>query len=237
MKLKNLMLITSLFIFSLVSCNGQKTKEKSAKGGKKITLNTEIDTVSYSLGVSVAQNLKRQGLKSVNTEVIAKAIEDVYNEKDLLIDLEKANQILQNYFQNLIKKKAEENLIAGQKYLEENKTKKGVVTLPSGLQYTVLNEGDGPQPKLEDKVTTHYHGTLIDGTVFDSSVERGQPATFPVSGVIKGWTEALQLMKVGAKWKLFIPSDIAYGENPRPGGPIEPNSALIFEIELISIEK
>ncbi len=232
MKLKNLMLITGLFIFSLVSCDGQKTK-----GKKEITLNTEIDTVSYSLGVSVAQNLKGQGLESVNTEVISKAIEDVYNEKDLLIELEKANQILQNYFQNLIKKKAEENLIAGQKFLEENSKKEGVVTLPSGLQYIVLKEGDGPQPKLDDKVTTHYHGTLIDGTVFDSSVERGQPETFLVSRVVKGWTDALQLMKVGAKWKLFIPSDLAYGENPRPGGPIEPNSALIFEIELISIEK
>ena len=125
---------------------------------------------------------------------------------------------------------------AGKKFLEENKTKEGIVTLASGMQYQVITEGTGDSPTLESKVTTHYHGTLIDGTVFDSSVDRGQPASFPVNGVIPGWTEALQLMKVGSKWKLFIPSELAYGPNS-PGGAIGPNATLIFDIELISIDE
>jgi FKBP-type peptidyl-prolyl cis-trans isomerase FklB len=130
----------------------------------------------------------------------------------------------------------EGNNAVGQKFLDENKKKPGVVTLPSGLQYIVIKEGTGAKPVLTDKVTTHYHGTLIDGTVFDSSVERGEPASFPVNGVIKGWTEALQMMPVGSKWKLFVPPALGYGERGA-GGVIGPNATLIFEVELISINK
>ena len=129
-----------------------------------------------------------------------------------------------------------DNLKAGQDFLAANGKKEGIVTTPSGLQYEVVTMGDGVKPTTEDKITAHYHGTLIDGTIFDSSVDRGQPASFPVSGVIKGWTEALQLMPVGSKFKLYIPSELAYGANPRPGGPIGPNAALIFDVELLSID-
>lgn len=199
-------------------------------------INSTLDSVSYSLGISIGKNLKSQGLDSINTELLGKAFSDVFSNGPLLITAEKAQTILQEYFGGLQKVKLEKNAKEGQKFLEENKKKPGVITLPSGLQYTVITEGNGPIPKETDKVTTHYHGTLIDGTVFDSSVQRGQPATFPVNGVIKGWVEALQLMKVGSKWKLFVPADLAYGERGA-GENIGPNTALIFEVELISIDK
>ena len=133
------------------------------------------------------------------------------------------------------KMKGQENVAKGKAFLEENKKKAGVQTTASGMQYIVMKEGTGAKPGLNDKVTTHYHGTVIDGTVFDSSVERGQPASFPVSGVIPGWTEALQMMPVGSKWKLFLPSELAYGERGA-GGKIGPNSVLVFEVELLSID-
>jgi FKBP-type peptidyl-prolyl cis-trans isomerase FklB len=149
---------------------------------------------------------------------------------------EVAQAAIQNYFQGVQEKKMAANVEAGKKFLEENSKKPGVVTLPSGLQYQIIKEGTGPKPGPEDKVTTHYHGTLLNGKVFDSSVERGQPVSFAVNGVIPGWTEALQLMSVGSKWKLFIPSNLAYGERGA-GGDIGPNETLIFEVELISIDK
>jgi len=143
---------------------------------------------------------------------------------------------ISEYLQKLKAEKMSKNKVAGEQFLAENKSKPGVVTLPSGLQYIILKEGTGAKPTAADKVKTHYHGTLIDGTVFDSSVERGEPISFPVGGVIKGWTEALQLMPVGSKWKLFIPSELAYGD--RQAGPkIGPGSALIFDVELLDIEK
>jgi FKBP-type peptidyl-prolyl cis-trans isomerase FklB len=143
---------------------------------------------------------------------------------------------ISSYLQQLKADKIAKNREAGLKFLAENKTKPGVVTLPDGLQYLVLKEGTGPKPTINDKVKTHYHGTLIDGTVFDSSVDRGQPISFPVGGVIKGWTEALQLMPVGSKWRLFIPSELAYGD--RGAGPkIGPGAALVFEVELLAIEQ
>ncbi len=132
-------------------------------------------------------------------------------------------------------KAAAANKVQGEKFLAENKTKPGVTTLPSGLQIKVLKQGNGPKPKATDTVTVHYEGKLIDGTIFDSSLKRGQPASFPVNGVIPGWTEALQLMPVGSTWQLFIPSNLAYGEHPRPGGPIGPNAVLTFEVQLLKI--
>ena len=198
-------------------------------------LETEMEKVSYSLGVSVANSVKAQGLQSIDAKAVGKAFEDVFEGKELVISEEEANVILQEYFQKLANKALEENQAAGREFLIENAKRDGVVTTASGLQYEVLAQGSGASPKATDEVTVHYHGTLTDGRVFDSSVDRGQPATFPVNGVIPGWIEALQLMNVGSKYKLFIPSDLAYGERGA-GQMIGPNSTLIFEVELISIK-
>lgn len=195
---------------------------------------TEMEKVSYSLGVNVAKSVQAQGLESIDAPAIAKAFKDVFEGNDLDISEEEANLVIQDYFTKLNNKAQEANIGIGMKFLEENAKKEGVVTTSTGLQYTVITKGDGVQPKETDNVTVHYHGTLLDGTVFDSSVERGQPATFPVNGVIPGWIEALQLMNVGSKYKLFIPSNLAYGERGA-GGAIGPNATLIFEVELISI--
>ena len=197
-------------------------------------LNTEMEKVSYSLGVNVAKSVKNQGLTSIDSEAIAQAFTDVFEGNELKISEQESNLVLQDYFGKLAKEAQSANVEAGQKFLAENAKRNGVTTTATGLQYEVLTEGSGDSPKETDKVTVHYHGTLIDGTVFDSSVERGQPATFPVNGVIPGWVEALQLMKPGAKYKLFIPSNLAYGERGA-GGSIGPNATLIFEVELISI--
>jgi FKBP-type peptidyl-prolyl cis-trans isomerase FklB len=199
-------------------------------------LKTEMEKVSYSLGVSVAKSVKAQGLEEINAEAVAQAFSDVFEGKDLAITEEEAGQILQDYFTKLAGKAQEANVSAGTDFLAENGKRDGVITTASGLQYEVLTAGEGDSPKETDQVSVHYHGTLIDGSVFDSSVERGQPATFPVNGVIAGWVEALQLMNTGAKFKLFIPSDLAYGERGA-GQMIGPNSTLIFEVELLSIEK
>tara|TARA_Y100000385_G_scaffold76546_1_gene77511 strand:- start:1407 stop:2069 length:663 start_codon:yes stop_codon:yes gene_type:complete len=197
-------------------------------------LNTEMEKVSYSLGVNVAKSVKSQGLESIDSDAIAKAFKDVFEGNTLEISEEEANIVLQDYFGKLANEKQKVNVEAGQKFLDENAKREGVVTTATGLQYEVLKEGSGDSPKETDNVTVHYHGTLIDGTVFDSSVDRGQPATFPVNGVIPGWVEALQLMNAGAKYKLFIPSNLAYGERGA-GGAIGPNATLVFEVELISI--
>jgi len=198
-------------------------------------INSELDKVSYCFGVTIAQNMKQQGMFEMNAEVLAKGLGDLLNGNKLLISEDKVPGILQSYFKQLQERQFEGNILQGKEFLEENKKRKGVISLASGLQYEVLTKGSGPKPKATDHVTTHYHGTLIDGTVFDSSVNRGEPATFPVNGVIKGWVEALQLMEIGSKWRVYVPEDLAYGANPHPGGPIQPYSTLIFDIELISI--
>ena len=198
--------------------------------------NSEMEKVSYSLGVSIATNVKSQGLEQVDYESLTNAFRDVFENNQLQISENESNMILQDYFGKLANKKKQANIEAGKNFLNENAQRDGVTTTESGLQYEVLKEGTGNLPKETDKVTVHYHGTLIDGTVFDSSVDRGEPATFPVNGVIPGWVEALQLMKVGAKYKLFIPSDLAYGERGA-GGAIGPNATLVFEVELISINQ
>lgn len=195
---------------------------------------TEKEQVSYSLGVNIASNIKQQGFDDISIEVFTAAIQDVFGDKALKIDLATGGQILNEYFQKIQERKFSKNVEEGKAFLKENSTKEGVVTLPSGLQYKILKEGNGPKPKESDQVTTHYHGTLINGTVFDSSVQRGQPATFPVNGVIQGWVEALQLMPTGSKWQLYIPSDLAYGTRGA-SDDIGPNTTLIFDVELISI--
>jgi FKBP-type peptidyl-prolyl cis-trans isomerase FklB len=198
------------------------------------TFTTEKDQVSYSLGVNIATSLKNQGFEDLNLDVITTALSDVFNNKTLQINEEAGGQILNTYFQAMQVRKHSKNIEEGGAFLKANASKPDVITLPSGLQYKVLVEGTGAKPTASDKVTTHYHGTLINGTVFDSSVERGQPATFPVNGVIAGWIEALQLMPTGSKWQLYVPSNLAYGERGA-SELIGPNTTLIFDVELLSI--
>lgn len=193
-----------------------------------------MDKFSYSIGLVMAQNLQQQGLTEITAIDLAKGVEDALAGRPPQIPGEEVNKILQEGMQKKAMEQHGDNIKAGQEFLEMNKKREEVTALPSGLQYEVINQGLGPKPQAEDKVTTHYHGTLIDGQVFDSSVERGEPATFPVNGVIPGWVEALQLMNTGSKWRLFIPSDLAYGDRGA-GDKIKPFSTLIFEIELLSI--
>ena len=201
----------------------------------KVSLKTEHDTVSYIIGHNIGTNLAASPMTEINVQAIAKGMSAAMDEEELFMDPQMANMLVQEYMQKLETAGTENNLAEGVEFLEQNGKRKGVTTTESGLQYEILVEGNGPKPTAESNVTVHYHGTLIDGTEFDSSLG-GEPAQFGVTQVISGWTEALQLMPVGSKWKVFLPTDLAYGANPRPGGPIEPNMALIFEIELISVD-
>lgn len=195
----------------------------------------EMKAVSYCIGMSVAGSLKQQDLGDISPEVISEAIKDIFEGNELRYSQEEADGIIQKHLQGMMEKKFEANKGAGEAFLAENGKRDGVETTASGLQYEVLEQGDGEKPSPTSHVTVHYHGTLIDGTVFDSSIDRGQPAAFGVNQVIPGWTEALQLMNKGSKYRLYIPQDIAYGANPHPGGAIEPYMALIFDVELIEI--
>jgi FKBP-type peptidyl-prolyl cis-trans isomerase FklB len=228
MNLKKSLLPVLAAAFIVASCNAQNKKTDNTK------MSSTIDSVSYGLGVAIGNNLKNSGFDSLKVELMSQALSDVFAGKATMKQ-EEADKIIQGYMMEKEKMKGEDNLKKGQAFLDANKSKDGVKTTASGLQYIVMKEGAGAKPTLNDKVTTHYHGTLIDGTVFDSSVERGQPASFPVSGVIPGWTEALQMMTVGSKYKLFVPANLGYGERGA-GGKIGPNSVLIFEVELISID-
>jgi len=209
--------------------------------GEKLELKDQKDKESYSLGYQFGQNLKAQDVE-INLDVYISGIRDSLGGKDSLMSQEEIRTTLSDLQKRIaavrqkeLKEKAEKNLSESKAFLAENGKKEGIKTLLSGLQYKVLAEGYGKMPKAEDTVTVHYKGTLIDGREFDASYKRGQPATFKVNGVIKGWSEALQLMKEGSKWQLYIPPDLAYGE--RAMGPqIPPNSALIFEVELISVK-
>ncbi len=199
-------------------------------------MSQDIKAVSYCIGLSVADSLMQQDLKGIDPQTMSQAIADVFEGKTVQYSPEQANEIIQGYIQSLAESKFEAVKTDGEAFLAQNKTKAGVHTTESGLQYEVISEGTGVKPSANDTVQVHYHGTLIDGTVFDSSVERGLPATFGVHQVIKGWTEALQLMPVGSKYKLYIPQDLAYGAHPHPGGAIKPFEALIFDVELIAIQ-
>jgi len=181
-----------------------------------------------------ASLLARTSMKR-STALVTRAINDVNRKNKLLLDEQQANTCIVNYMQKSKLEKSSGNKKIGENFLAANKTKPGVVVLPSGLQYSITKAGTGPKPTTTDKVVCNYRGTLINGTEFDSSYKHGQPATFPVTGVIKGWTEALQLMPVGSKWQLFIPSDLAYGPQAR-SAEIGPNATLLFELELLSIE-
>ena len=222
---------------SLVAC-GQETPNNAlpAPGYK-----TTVEQASYGIGINIGRNLKSDGLE-IDVEALAQGIKDVIADAEPRLTQAQISAALQTFQQEMEAKAAarakvvgETNLREGKAFLAKNKAQEGIITLPSGLQYKVLKQGEGPSPKVTDTVRTHYHGTLLDGTVFDSSVERNEPATFPVGRVIRGWTEALQLMQVGSKWRLFVPAELAYGPQGA-GADIGPHAVLIFDVELLGIE-
>ena len=194
----------------------------------------KMDSLSYAIGVLIGQNIKSQGVDKIVSADLAKALDDVFSGGKLAMDQGQANQVFSEYMTAKNKKSGASQLEEGQKFLEENKKRPEVKTTASGLQYEVLKATDGPKPKATDKVTVHYKGTLLNGQTFDSSYDRGETIEFPLNGVIKGWTEGVQLMSVGSKYKFFIPHNLAYGEQGA-GGSIKPFSTLVFEVELFKI--
>jgi len=193
------------------------------------------EKASYGVGMSIGESLKNQQLEHINVNLMMQAIQAVFNDETTALTPDEANIFIQQYLDEKKNAAFSANKTQGEEFLAENAKKEGIHQTFSGLQYEVLTAGDGAKPATTDNVTVHYHGTLIDGTVFDSSMLRGTPATFGVHQVIPGWTEALQLMSVGSKIRLYIPHELSYGANPHPGGPIQPFSALIFEVELLNI--
>ncbi|MCB9173787.1 MAG: FKBP-type peptidyl-prolyl cis-trans isomerase [Flavobacteriales bacterium] len=236
-------ILPAIVAVSIMSCsNGDSSAD--------VTLTNEIDSVSYALGANMANNIAKD-FSEANSEAFIKGFKDVLDSAEMVIPIEELQTVLQPFFQRkqqeaMIKQQEEAEKAAneqfgdvkvqGEKFLEENKTKPGVKVTASGLQYIVMKEGKGKQPTAESNVEVHYHGTLMDGSVFESTVEKGKSIEFNVSQVIPGWTEGLQLMKEGAKFKFFIPQELAYGANPRPGGPIKPFMPLVFEVELIKVK-
>ncbi len=205
---------------------------------ENLVLKSQKDKVSYIVGLDIGTNLKKQSI-DIDTAILAKGLKDALSGTKPLLTDQEIQETMVAFQKEMMAKQAEvgkKNKAEGEAFLSENKKKEGVKTLPSGLQYKVMKAGTGKKPTSTDTVTTHYRGTLINGTEFDSSYKRGQPVSFPVSGVIPGWTEALQLMEVGAKWQLFVPSNLAYGEKGA-GNVIGPNATLIFEVELLSIQE
>ncbi|OBQ52212.1 FKBP-type peptidyl-prolyl cis-trans isomerase [Tamlana sp. s12] len=231
--MKCLSLLTLVLL--VVSCNNQ-----SSVSNKPIK--TELDSVSYAIGMDVAKNVK-MSFDDFDNELFVQGFTNVLDSTNILLDEATAQKVVRAFFQKKQQEEAAKRVEEGEKnkeegvaFLESNKSKEGVQTTASGLQYIVLKEGTGAKPTKDSKVKVHYHGTLIDGTVFDSSVDRGEPTEFGVTQVIKGWTEGLQLMSEGAKYKFFIPQELAYGANPRPGGPIKPYATLIFDVELLEVK-
>lgn len=209
----------------------------------RVDLKTEMDSVSYAIGADIGMNFKRSGLENVNLDAMKNGLKDGLD-STVLMDDETLESVVQGFMMKLQAEKQKKEMEQGEKnkeigaaYLAENGKRTGVVTTASGLQYEVITLGTGPKPTAEDQVKVHYVGTLIDGTEFDSSIKRGQPATFGVGQVISGWVEGLQLMPTGSKYKFHIPSDLAYGPGGAPGGKIPPNSVLVFEVELLEIVK
>jgi len=229
MKMINLLALV-LALTVGIEAQAQKKKDKD-----KTKLKTQSDSLSYSLGIVLGESLTQGDIGTINSDVFGSTVGRVTRGDSVNMTKTDAETYLRNYMMARFEAKKKKSLDDGRNFLEENKKKTGVVTLPSGLQYKVITEGTGAMPKASDKVKVHYHGTLVNGKVFDSSVQRGEPIELGVGQVIKGWTEALQLMKVGSKWTLYIPSELAYGENPQQGGPIGPNEVLIFEVELLGI--
>jgi len=242
MKLNKNILIGLLIASSLSSFAKKKKKDSKEEQVKTTTLSSVKDSVSYALGVNIASSFKQGGLDTlIQLDILHQSMQSVLDtsSSSLLMSAETAGAFLQSYFQKLQEEQAQAQFGAKiaeeKKFFAENKNKEGIVQTASGLQYQILKEGTGLKPTAQDQVTVHYTGTLVDGTVFDSSVQRGEPATFGVGQVIKGWTEALQLMQEGAKWKLYIPSELGYGARGA-GQSIPPYSTLIFEVELLGIQ-
>lgn len=238
------MLIVAIATLSFISCNNNQL-------GKVTSLESEIDSVSYAIGLNMANQLKAN-FKEVNSDIFIQGFQNGMDSLNLLINQKDVKKVLNTYFQKkqlaAMKKRQEEALkkaekefghlkTEGEAFLAKNKTKPGVKTTASGLQYEVIKAGKGEKPVATSKVKVHYHGTLLDGTVFDSSVKKKMPYTTFVNQVIKGWVEGLQLMSVGAKYKFYVPQDLAYGASPRPGGAIKPFMTLVFEVELLEIIK
>ncbi len=218
--------LLTICIISFALCHGQTSED---------ILKNKLDSFSYALGIEYSKGIMDANIQEINIKAFTQAFEDMFNDNNKLINTDETRDYINQYFNNLNSMKAIENLEKGKDFLEENKNNEEVVELQSGLQYKIITQGDGPKPTIEDKVLCHYKGTLINGTIFDSSYDRGQPAEFPLNAVIKAWTEALQLMPVGSKWILYIPPDLGYGEKGA-GNVIGPNETLIFEVELISIQ-
>jgi len=221
---------------------GKTGTTDARKESAPLTLETQKEKVSYAVGINLGRGIHKEAV-DVDPEILARGLRDGLTEakpqmtdEEVQATLTELQKQVTAHQQEVRQQAIEKNKKAGEAFLAANKEKPGVVTLPSGLQYKILQPGSGPKPTASDSVVCNYRGTLVDGTEFDSSFKRGQPATFPVGQVIKGWTEALQLMPVGSKWQLFIPSDLAYGERGTNGGPIGPNETLIFEVELVSIQ-
>ena len=245
MKKLNLLMLLCLFVF-VANAQGKKKEKKKKKNettvvSEAVVLPTFMDSLSYPYGMRIGMDFQKNNIEGMNGPFIGKGIESVLDtSKTKVMTQQEAMKIIQLYSQRLqeeqeqaFQQKYAQNKQDGIAFLEANQQKQGVITLPNGLQYEILTEGNGAKPMLKDQVKVHYHGTLIDGKVFDSSVERGQPATFPLQRVIVGWTEILQLMPVGSKWKVYIPQELAYGSQNQ--GQIAPFSTLIFEIELLEI--
>jgi len=220
-------------VWFAVICVGLIGCQRSAQ--EKSELKTQKDSLSYSIGLDIGKNLKKQSFE-IEPAILTQGIKDYQSGAKTMLTEEQAREVIMNFQKKAMAEASEKNKKDGDAFLAENKKKEGVITLPSGLQYKVLTTGTGNKPKAAETVSVNYRGTLIDGTEFDNSYKRGQPATLPVNGFIKGWTEGLQLMAVGSKWQLFIPSDLAYGERGY-GQVIPPNATLIFEMELLSINK
>ncbi|MES2628775.1 MAG: FKBP-type peptidyl-prolyl cis-trans isomerase [Bacteroidota bacterium] len=226
---KSLSIIAVSGILALTAC-------KDAGKGSSGEFKTEREKLGYAIGVDLGRNLEKAEIDSLDVDAMLTAMREVLTKKDIKMTDEESKKVITEFFQKKQTADAATKTTKAKKFFDENGKKAGVVTLESGLQYQIMKEGTGPKPTINDKVKVHYHGTLLDGKVFDSSVEQGQPAEFPVGGVITGWTEALQLMPVGSKWKVFIPSNLAYGERGA-GGIIGPNEPLVFEVELLEILK
>jgi FKBP-type peptidyl-prolyl cis-trans isomerase FklB len=233
--MKKILLLT-ISCWSVIAVSAQN-------GSAPVKFETVNDSLSYSIGLFVGADLVKNGFTPLNVDLFMSALKAAINGEQGALTMQQAQTVFQTCqmqknkeAEEKSKVQAETNAAAGKKFLDDNKKKKGIMTTESGLQYEIIKQGTGPKPLITDTVLTHYHGTLIDGTVFDSSVDRGQPIDFPLSGVIKGWQEGLQLMNVGSKYRLYVPSDLAYG--PQQMGPkIGPNTTLIFEVELLGIKK
>jgi FKBP-type peptidyl-prolyl cis-trans isomerase FklB len=224
-------LFTAILLVSFVGCNNLKMG-----GGDTVSkLSTKKDSISYAIGVNLGSNLKEQAIEA-DPAVLAQGLKDSYSGGKMILTKDQSLSVITAFQHEVTAKKEIESKAAGEKFLSENKNKPGVVALPDGLQYKIIKAGTGKKPTKTSTVTVNYIGKLTDGTEFDSSIKRGQPATFEVGGVIPGWTEILQLMPVGSKWEVYIPPSLAYGERGTPGGPIPPNATLIFEVELLSVK-